>query len=134
MKKLIVLVLISFVSFYQLVAQNTEDKQRLYWGYYHSDIDNDYLSKKSVMRWVKANLPLKVITTVNAEEIKVYKIELIVSEIKRTVKTYSAESDTLSEEMKKAFENLNSGDAVTLKAYFKVKEKTETLQLEFAIE
>jgi hypothetical protein len=134
MKSFFVLVFISFVSLYRLVAQPTEDKPRLYWGYYHNDIDNDYLSKKSVSRWVKANLPLKVITTVKAEEIKVYKIELTISQIKQPPQKYISEGDLLSEEMKKAFENINSGDAVTLKAYFKFGNKAETLQLEFAIE
>ncbi len=134
MKRYILLAVILFVGVVNVLAQEVEGKPRLYWGYYHSDIDNDYLSKTSVARWIRGNVPVKIITTVEAVEIPINKVELVISNMKKEQQKYTVQGDALSDEMKQAISNAGSGDMINIIAYFTNNKKEENLRLEFAIE
>lgn len=134
MKKYFFLAVILFSSIVNIVAQETKDVPRLYWGYYHSDIDNDYLSKTSIARWVKGQVPIKIITTETATEIPVTKIELTVSAMQANKKSYTTDGDALSAEMKQALLNVNSGNMINIVAHFTNGKKPQSIRLEFAVE
>jgi len=134
MKRYILFAVILLVGVVNVLAQEVEDKPRIYWGYYHNDIDNDYLSKTSVARWIKGKVPVKIITTVAAIEIPINKIELTVSQLKKEPAKYTVQGSELSEEMKQALLNAASGDMINIIAHFKSNKKAESSRLEFAIE
>lgn len=135
MKKYFLLwLIIAVFSAGNISAQEIADKPRLYWGYYHNDIDNDYLSKTSLSRWIRGNVPVKIITTVEAIEIPVNKTELVISNMKKEQQKYTVQGGALSDEMKQALSNANSGDMINIIAYFTNNKKEENLRLEFAVE
>jgi hypothetical protein len=134
MKTYILFAVMLLVGVVNVLAQEIEDKPRLYWGYYHNDIDNDYLSKTSVARWIRGRVPVKVITTVAATEIAIDKIVLTISQLKKEPVKYATQGSELSEEMKQALLNAASGDMINITAHFNHNKKAESIRLEFAIE
>jgi hypothetical protein len=134
MKKYILFAVVLLVGVANVLAQETADKPRLYWGYYHSDIDNDYLSKASVARWIRGKVPVKVITTVAATEIPIDKLELTIAQLKKEPVKYTTQGTELSEEMKQALQNAASGDMINIIAHFSSNKKAESIRLAFAIE
>jgi hypothetical protein len=115
-------------------SQEAKDLPRLYWGMYHSDMDNDYLNKTSITRWAKAAVPFRIITTENAKEQTVFNITIEIAKPKSVKKTYKNEGNTISEEMKQALLNVASGDMVLITAYFAQAGKQANKQLIFAVE
>jgi hypothetical protein len=115
-------------------SQEAKDLPRLYWGMYHSDIDNDYLNKTSITRWTKAAVPFRIITTQNATEIKVEKIEVTIAKPKSNKLAFTCAGNIISEEMKQALLAAATGDMITITAYYNNDKGSANIQLMFAVE